>query len=89
MSANEPFQFKDSAKNEQTTNLITHLIGKYHYKTPKLTDELSSRIFDSYLEGLDGNRSYFLASDIVDFENLRYSFDDLLATANLAPAYAI
>ena len=39
---------------------------------------LSSAIFDQYLHNLDPNRSYFLASDIQQFENLRFRFDDLL-----------
>jgi carboxyl-terminal processing protease len=87
--ANTSVDFKVSAKNEQTTKLITRLIEKYHYKKPKLNDEISSDIFDTYLNNLDSNRSYFLASDIEYFENLRYTFDDLLETANLAPAYAM
>ena len=87
--ANTSVDFKVSAKNEQTTKLIIRLIEKYHYKKPKLNDEISSDIFDTYLNNLDSNRSYFLASDIKYFENLRYTFDDLLETANLAPAYAM
>lgn len=87
--ANTSVDFKVSAKNEQTTKLIIRLTEKYHYKKPKLNDEISSNIFDTYLNNLDSNRSYFLASDIEYFESLRYTFDDLLQTANLAPAYAM
>ena len=80
---------KVSAKSEQTTKLITSLIERYHYRKPQLNDELSSAIFDQYLQNLDPNRSYFLASDIQQFENLRFRFDDLLKSVRLEPAYAI
>jgi len=80
---------KVSAKSEQTTKLITNLIARYHYRKPELNDELSSAIFDQYLHNLDPNRSYFLASDIQQFENLRFRFDDLLKSVRLEPAYAI
>ena len=50
---------------------------------------MASAIFDQYLHNLDPNRSYFLASDIQQFENLRFRFDDLLKDVRLEPAYAI
>ena len=85
-----PVEFnKVSAKSEQTTKLITNLIGRSHYRKPELNDELSSAIFEQYLQNLDPNRSYFLASDIQQFENLRFRFDDLLKSVQLEPAYAI
>ena len=82
-------EFKVSAKNEQTTKLINQIIARYHYRKPQLNDDLSSAIFDQYLRNLDPNRSYFLASDIQQFESLRFRFDDLLKTVRLEPAYAI
>ena len=85
-----PVEFnKVSAKSEQTTKLITNLIGRYHYRKPELNDKLSSAIFEQYLRNLDPNRSYFLASDIQQFENLRFRFDDLLKSVRLEPAYAM
>lgn len=82
-------EFKVSAKNEETTKLITNLIDRYHYRSLELNDVLSSVIFDQYLSNLDPNRRYFLASDVEQFESLRLKFDDLLRTVRLEPAYAI
>ena len=85
-----PVEFnKVSAKSAQTTKLITNLVERYHYQKPQLNNELSSTIFDQYLQNLDPNRSYFLAEDIQQFENLRFRFDDLLKSVRLEPAYAI
>ena len=50
---------------------------------------MSSKIFDLYLESLDGARSYFMASDIAEFERLRLRFDDAIKTGELEPAFTI
>ncbi|MBO68775.1 MAG: tail-specific protease [Acidiferrobacteraceae bacterium] len=72
-----------------TADLINKLVDRYHYRKPKLDDSLSSKVFDEYLSNLDPGRSYFLENDILQFERLRYRFDDLLETRNLEPAYAM
>ncbi len=48
-----------------------------------------SQIFERYLEALDGNRSYLLASDIAEFEPLRYQLDDAIQKADAGPAFRI
>lgn len=46
-------------------------------------------ILTTYLDDLDFSRSYFLASDIANFEKYRTTLDDALKSANLQPAYDI
>ena len=46
-------------------------------------------MLDKYLNILDGSKSYFLASDIQDFEPLRYRLDDALKDSDLDPAFHI
>jgi carboxyl-terminal processing protease len=60
-----------------------------HYRRISVDDGLSSKIFESYLSELDPARSYFLASDINEFEPYRYRLDDLLASGDLEPAFII
>jgi carboxyl-terminal processing protease len=50
---------------------------------------MSSQIFERYLESLDGNKSYLLASDIQEFEPLRYQLDDAIEKADAGPAFQI
>ena len=57
--------------------------------TTSLDDDLSSRIFDTYIEDLDPGRSYFLQGDIDAFEQYRYKMDDALKLGNLSPAFDI
>ena len=50
---------------------------------------MSDVIYQRYLESLDGQHSYFLASDINDFNAYRFLFDDMIRTGDIDPAYLI
>ena len=50
---------------------------------------LAMSVFQRYLDFLDGQRSYFLASDIAEFQAYRFKFDDMIRTGDVEPAYAI
>lgn len=78
-----------SFEQQYASNLATKFLTNYHYKDTRLDDELSGVIFDRYLELLDPNRSYLLASDIQTFERYRQSLDDALRHSDLVPAYDI
>src|SRR5690606_21231944 len=60
-----------------------------HYRQAALDDKLSALIFERYLEALDGNRSYLLASDVAEFEQYRYQLDDAIKAADAEPAFVI
>ena len=74
-------------RHERIGELVTQFIQKQHYNQVSVDDDLSSRVLDGYLEALDGNRSYLLASDIEFFENYRYSLDDMIKSRPLDPVY--
>lgn len=82
-------QLKPGIRHETATEIILHVIDTYHYKNKQLDDELSSQILNNYLESLDGNRNYFIKSDINRFEQYRYHFDDALAQTKLNLAFDI
>ncbi|MFQ5865217.1 MAG: carboxy terminal-processing peptidase [bacterium] len=68
---------------------ITRLLPKYHYNHQTINDSVSAELLKTYLQRLDRNRLFFLASDIAAFEKYRYELDDALASGNLEPAYTI
>lgn len=76
-------------RHDRAALIITHIMNKYHYRKEPLDDSLSSRILDSYLDSLDGNRSFFLKKDITYFERYRYLLDEAIERPDLEPAYAI
>jgi len=67
---------------------IVALIENYNYKKLAVNDSISSLVLDKYIKALDPYRSYFLASDIKDFEQFRTTLDDAFRVGDLsAPFY--
>ncbi|MGK0476645.1 MAG: carboxyl-terminal processing protease [Oleispira sp.] len=79
-----PFQARAFTEKQVTTSKqsLHQLLGR-HYEKQRLNDALSGKIYDLYLESMDGTRSYFLASDIEEFEQYRFKLDDGLIKGNL------
>ena len=75
--------------HDRTLKLVNYFVERYHYRKTRLDDPLSSQILDRYLDALDANRSYFLASDIESFEAFRYELDDYLGAQDTDPLFAI
>jgi len=75
--------------HNRTLKLVNYFVERYHYRKTKLDDPLSSQILDRYLDALDSNHSYFLASDIEFFESYRYELDDYLGAQDSGPLFAI
>jgi carboxyl-terminal processing protease len=65
------------------------ILEEAHYRRASIDDRMSSEIFDRYLEFLDGQRSYFYAADVAEFERYRLRFDDMIRTGEIEPAYVI
>ncbi|MFD1144281.1 carboxy terminal-processing peptidase [Larkinella insperata] len=80
---------KPSVSQEHVEQLVARLLTTHHYRKVKLNDSLSSVVFDNYLKELDGNKAYFLASDISSFEKYRNNIDDQLINGELTAAYDI
>jgi carboxyl-terminal processing protease len=82
---------KPEEQHSISGQLIAKLLQRYHYTHKDIDDEVSSEMLDMYLEKLDGQRLYFLASDIQDFEKYRRTLDDnlLSSPANVDVAYII
>lgn len=73
----------------KTARTVVDLLDELHYEHRKLDDTLSGQIFDRYLKDLDGQRLYFLASDIQTFEPWRPSFDNALKRSDVKGAFLI
>nr|WP_314482272.1 carboxy terminal-processing peptidase [uncultured Pseudomonas sp.] len=68
---------------------VVELLKRHHYSKPPLDDARSAIIYDSYLKLLDPSRSYFLASDIAEFDKWKFQFDDFLKSGDLNPGFII
>ena len=72
-----------------TTQQIMSSLLRGHYEKKYLNDDLSSQVLDTLIKDLDSNHSYFLASDIQEFEQFRTSLDEALSRGNMAPAFVV
>ncbi len=61
----------------------------FSYSRRALDDALSQDVFTRYLDALDPERLFFLASDIERFEPYRTTLDNAIGKGDLRPAYAI
>lgn len=69
--------------------LVRDVIRRVHYSQPEFDSDLSSRTFETYLDMLDQNRSYLLASDVAEFERYRHAMVSRRGIPGLEPAYAM
>ena len=84
-----PGALAPTARERMIARQVGSLLEEAHYSKLKIDDSLSPRVMDKFIDGLDGQRSYFLASDIAEFESHRLRFDDMIRTSDIEPAYLI
>ena len=72
-----------------TIREILQDLDKHHYRHLTLDDKFSSELLDLYIKHLDANRTYFLASDIDQFDTWRNELDDELRSGDLDIAFRI
>lgn len=89
VESDNALKIEPDMEHRYASNIATRFLTNYHYKRTRLDDDLSSEIFETYLELLDPSRVYFLASDIESFERYRSGLDDALRHSDLMPAYDI
>ncbi len=78
-------------EHNRTTAEIVNRLSQQHYQRTHvhMDNNLSSVVYDRYLKELDANRSYFLQSDINEFEPLRYRLDDAFRARKVDPGFII
>ena len=74
-------------KHEEISQLVKKFFENSHYSEIRINDELSSKILESYIDSMDGNKSYFLLSDIEYFNNLSNQIDDMIGSQSLQPVF--
>ena len=72
-----------------TARKVGRILEEAHYSRAPIDKKMSEQVFNRYLDFLDGQRSYFLATDITEFQAYKFKFDDMIRTGDVEPAYAI
>ena len=58
-------KFEDPNKDKLLVELLKYVLDKGHYQSTELNDEFSENVFDKYLELLDPQKKYFLATSLL------------------------
>ena len=74
-------------RHEKVGQLIRDFIERSHYSHAAVDDDLSAEVLERYIESLDGNRMYLLASDVEAFHKYKYLLDDMVDHEPLDPVF--
>jgi carboxyl-terminal processing protease len=84
-----PTVLDTTPRERQVARMVTRFVERAHYSRLSLDDSLSEATLKTYLEALDGNRHYFLQSDIAYFARYRNSLDEALRSGDMDPVFDI
>src|SRR5690348_6986763 len=79
----EAAPLKPSQQQAQAAHLSAEVLSRYHYIPAPLDDAMSSKILDSYIKALDGEKIFFVQADIDQFGKIRTRLDDAILNENL------
>ncbi|HSX58638.1 MAG TPA: carboxy terminal-processing peptidase [Tahibacter sp.] len=67
----------------------SRFLTRFHYKAVPLDDAMSAKMFDAYFESLDGEKLFFLKSDVDRFSAAREQLDDAIFNKDLTMPFAV
>tara|TARA_Y100001935_G_C17300444_1_gene508875 strand:+ start:123 stop:2225 length:2103 start_codon:yes stop_codon:yes gene_type:complete len=76
-------KFADPNKEKLLIEVVKYVVEKGHYSSLDIDDDISEKIYNTYIEQLDGQKRFFLQSDIRQFEKYKYKLDDQLKDQDL------
>ena len=76
-------KFSDPNKEKLLIEVVKYVVEKGHYSTLNINDDISEKIYNTYLEQLDAQKRFFLQSDIRQFEKYKFKLDDQLKDQDL------
>lgn len=84
-----PGALAPSDRHPRLARQIANILEGGHYRRARIDDKMSEEIFKVFLDSLDSQRSYFLASDVSEFRKWERSFDDMIHEGNMERAFAM
>ena len=60
---------KPTASHAKVQAFVTQFLNNYHYRKFVLDDSLSSKIWSSFIDNVDGSKAYFTKAEIDSLKN--------------------
>ena len=77
-------KFDDPNKDKLLIEIVKYVLDKGHYQSKDVNNELSEKIFNTYLDLIDSQKKYFLISDLKEFKKYKLQLDDQWLSYDLA-----
>ena len=75
--------FSDPNKDRLLIEIVKYVVEKGHYNKIQIDDDLSEKIYLSFIDQLDKQKRFFLKSDLKNFEKYKYKLDDQIKNYDL------
>jgi len=67
---------QNNEKDKLLIEIISYVIERGHFDPKNIDNEFSEKMFDEFIENMDGQHRFFLNSDIRNFKKYKYDLDD-------------
>lgn len=84
-----PSQLAPLPEQGKTAAITMYTLSRVHYRSMPLDDALSEKIFDTYLDAVDGDKLFLLRSDVEQFARYRDKLDDAIRNQQLDPPFEL
>ncbi|MDC3077277.1 carboxy terminal-processing peptidase [Flavobacteriales bacterium] len=76
-------KFSDPNKDRLLIEIVKYVVEKGHYNKIEINDDVSEKIFLSFINQFDRQKRFFLKSDIKNFEKYKFKLDDQIKNYDL------
>ena len=76
-------KFSDPNKDRLLIEIVKYVVEKGHYNKIEINDDVSEKIFSSFINQFDSQKRFFLKSDIKNFEKYKFKLDDQIKNYDL------
>ncbi len=76
-------KFSDPSKDRLLIEIVKYVVEKGHYNKIEINDDVSEKIFSSFINQFDSQKRFFLKSDIKNFEKYKFKLDDQIKNYDL------
>jgi len=71
-------------KDKLLIEVIAYVMQRGHYDPKDIDDSFSANVFHNFIEGIDGQRRFFLQSDLNNFNRYKYELDDQIKDSDIS-----
>jgi carboxyl-terminal processing protease len=80
---------KPNSSQSKVEAFVTQFLSNYHYRKFDIDDSLSIKVWNNFINNVDGSKAYFTQNEIDAFAKYNTSVDESLLTGDLSAAFEV